>query len=110
MSHIFYRITLTIYSKIFEFNIFYFSLGNLSAIPETSPPHEAMRFPRGIDHFGALKHWGVFLFFFLVGIMLFSNWSLHSRLSQIEETVGISAKEPFMPKTGEPTQFVQQAS
>ena len=42
----------------------------------------------GIDHIGALKHWMIWLFFFFIGVILFSNWSLHSRLSQIEGNIG----------------------
>jgi len=46
---------------------------------------------RGIDHIGAFKHWLVWLFFFFVGVILFSNWSLHSRLATIESNLGMNA-------------------
>lgn len=79
------------------------SIASLSQIPESN--HVPMQFPRGIDHFGAWRHWGFFLFFFFVGMLLFSNWSLHSRLSTVEANFGIQGNEPFLPKTGEPNQF-----
>lgn len=44
----------------------------------------------GIDHAGALQHWMLWLFFFFVGVMLFSNWSLHSRLNAIESKLGLA--------------------
>ena len=47
----------------------------------------------GIDHIGALKHWMIWLFFFFIGVILFSNWSLHSRLSQIEGNIGVQTLE-----------------
>lgn len=89
------------------------SIGNLSQISEQAVPpgaHEPMRFPRGIDHFGAWRHWGFFLFFFFVGMLLFSNWSLHSRITAIESNIGIPANQPFMPKTGEQNHFHQAPS
>lgn len=64
-----------------------------------------MQFPRGIDHFGAWKHWAFFLFFFFVGMLLFSNWSLHSRLSVIESNFGMTNSEQFLPKSTQNTQF-----
>jgi len=49
----------------------------------------------GIDHLGAFQHWMLWLFFFFIGVILFSNWSLHSRLSQIESKLGMgSSLEP----------------
>jgi len=51
----------------------------------------------GIDHIGALKHWMIWLFFFFIGVILFSNWSLHSRLSQIEMGQGQTLENPSHP-------------
>jgi hypothetical protein len=63
--------------------------------------HVPLTFPRGIDHYGAWKSWTFFLFCFLVGVLIFSNYSLHSRLSRVESSIGISDQDAFLPKTGE---------
>jgi len=49
----------------------------------------------GIDHLGAFQHWMLWLFFFFIGVILFSNWSLHSRLSQIESKLGLANHSPL---------------
>lgn len=62
-------------------------LGEEDALPETvtTPPHiPNMNFPRGIDHSGAINHWAIFLFFFVIGILLYTSWSFNARLNQLE--------------------------
>lgn len=56
-------------------------------LPETvtTPPHVPnMNFPRGIDHSGAINHWAIFLFFFVIGILLYTSWSFNARLNHLE--------------------------
>lgn len=62
-------------------------LGEEDPLPETvtTPPHVPnMNFPRGIDHSGAMNHWAIFLFFFVIGILLYTSWSFNARLNQLE--------------------------
>lgn len=62
-------------------------LGEEDPLPETvtTPPHVPnMNFPRGIDHSGAINHWAIFLFFFVIGILLYTSWSFNARLNQLE--------------------------
>ncbi|CAG5081197.1 Oidioi.mRNA.OKI2018_I69.PAR.g9811.t1.cds [Oikopleura dioica] len=56
-------------------------------LPEavTTPPHVPnLSYPRGIDHSGAIQHWAIFLFFFVIGILLYTSWSFNARLNQLE--------------------------
>ena len=62
-------------------------MGDEDPLPETvtTPPHVPnMNFPRGIDHSGAINHWAIFLFFFVLGILLYTSWSFNARLNQLE--------------------------
>lgn len=72
----------------------------LNSIDTTSTTNLLSDLPAnsGIDHAGAIQHWMLWLFFFFIGVILFSNWSLHSRLTAIESKLGMGTPlEPGIP-------------